>query len=91
MNAAYRIEVRGRVSDRMLGPYVDEFVISRTRRSTTLSGHIRDPAHLHGVVAHLTGIGLVLVSVVALDDGGDVTDLADSTHPAHGVGEAGSP
>lgn len=71
MTADYRIEIRGRVSDRSLGPYIDEFAISRSTRSTTLSGRIRDPAHLHGVVAHLTGIGLELISVQPLGRGDD--------------------
>ena len=61
--AGYRIEIRGRVSERTLGPYADEFVVSRAAHTSTLSGTIRDPAHLHGIVTHLTGIGLELISV----------------------------
>ncbi|GJM36635.1 MAG: hypothetical protein DHS20C19_00020 [Acidimicrobiales bacterium] len=63
MTNPYCITIRGRVSERMLGPYIDEFVIARTVSTTTLSGSIRDPAHLHGVVTHLTGVGLELISV----------------------------
>ena len=63
MNMPYRITIRGRVSERMLGPYIDEFVIAWTESITALTGSIRDPAHLHGVVAHLTGVGLELISV----------------------------
>lgn len=58
----YRIELRGRLSDDILTPYSEEFVVSRTSHSTVLLGNIRDPAHLHGVVAHLTSLGLELLS-----------------------------
>lgn len=58
----YRIELRGNVSDRLLEPYLDEFVISRTEATTSLSGPIRDPSHLHGIVSHLTSRGIELVS-----------------------------
>ena len=62
-STGYRIELRGRISDHILGPYADEFVISRTAASTVLTGPIRDSAHLHGIVTHLTSLGLDLVSV----------------------------
>ena len=64
----YRIELRGRVAERTLGPYADDFVIARTSTTTTISGVVRDAAHLHGIVTHLTGIGLELVSVHPLTD-----------------------
>ena len=63
----YRIDLDGRISDRMLGPYLDDFTISRTRGGTTLSGHLRDAAHLHGVILHLTGLGLRIRTVQQTD------------------------
>lgn len=62
-STAYRIELRGRLSDHILGPYADEFVVSRTTSSTVLTGPVRDASHLHGIVTHLTSLGLGLVSV----------------------------
>lgn len=66
VGAAYRVEVRGRVSDAMLGPYADEFVVARTPATTALTGAVRDAAHLNGIVTHLTSLGLDLVSVTEL-------------------------
>jgi len=65
-STAYRVELRGRVSDAMLGPYANEFVVSRTQARTVLTGPVRDSAHLHGIVTHLTSLGLELVSVAEL-------------------------
>ena len=62
-NRGYRIELAGRVSDRMLAPYIEEFEVVVGRSTTTLSGVVRDAAHLHGVITHLTGLGLDIVSV----------------------------
>jgi len=60
----YEIVIRGRATERLLGPLVDDFavdhpVLGRTR----LTGVIRDPAHLHGVVAHLTSVTAEIVSL----------------------------
>ncbi len=64
----YEIEIRGRASDRVLRPVVDEFRIVLTGAGTTrLVGEIRDPAHLHGLVAHFTSMNIELVAVRALD------------------------
>lgn len=62
-STAYRIELRGRLSDHILGPYAYDFVVSRTADSTVLTGPVREASHLHGIVTHLTSIGLDLVSV----------------------------
>ncbi|MGI9614877.1 MAG: rhodanese-like domain-containing protein, partial [Acidimicrobiales bacterium] len=64
---SYRVELRGRLSDAVLGPYVDDFVVSRTQNHTVLTGAVRDAAHLHGIVTHLTSMGLELVSVAEID------------------------
>jgi len=65
----YRIELRGRLSDAILAPYADEFLIDRTDGTTTLAGDVRDAAHLHGIVSHLTGLGVELVSANTVEDG----------------------
>lgn len=65
-STAYRVELRGRPSEAMLGPYANEFVVSRTRATTVLTGPVRDAAHLHGIVSHLTSLGLELISVAEL-------------------------
>ena len=64
----YEIELRGRATHRVLRPVVDEFRIESTDAGTTrLVGEIRDPAHLHGLLAHLTAMNVELVAVRRLD------------------------
>ena len=65
-STAYRIELRGRLSDDILGPYAYDFVISRSPVNTVLTGPIRDAAHLHGIVTHLTSVGLELINVTEI-------------------------
>ncbi|MEM9713222.1 MAG: hypothetical protein AAGA17_13480 [Actinomycetota bacterium] len=65
----YEIEIRGRASDRVLRPALDDFRITRTEQGTTrLVGEIRDPAHLHGLLAHFASLNVELVAVQAVDD-----------------------
>ena len=60
----YEIVLRGRASARLLRPLIDEFTIDHTTCGTTsLIGDIRDPAHLHGVLAHLTSVNAELISI----------------------------
>jgi hypothetical protein len=60
----YEIVLRGRPSDRLLRPLLDEFTIDASIDSVTrLVGDICDPAHLHGVVAHLTSVNLEIISI----------------------------
>lgn len=68
MNAPspHQIQLRGRLSDAILGPYVYEFVISRTATSTILAGQIRDPAHLHGIITHLTSQGVEITGIATI-------------------------
>jgi hypothetical protein len=64
----YEIELRGRATERVLRPVIDEFRIELTDVGTTrLVGVIRDPAHLHGLVAHFTAMNVELVAVRRLD------------------------
>jgi hypothetical protein len=60
----YEIEIQGRVTDRVLRPVVDEFRIEPTDRGTTrLVGEIRDPSHLHGLLAHFTAMNAEVVGL----------------------------
>ena len=60
----YEIVIRGHASERMLGALRDDFVIEMTDVGTTrLTGAIRDAAHLHGVVTHLTSLAIDIVSL----------------------------
>lgn len=60
----YQIVIRGHATDRILGPLSDDFDIDHPQPETTqLTGVIRDPAHLHGVLAHLTSVAIEIVSV----------------------------
>lgn len=60
----YELVLRGRVSARLLRPLVDDFTVDHSRPGLTrLLGPITDPCHLHGVLAHLTSVGVELVSL----------------------------
>ena len=64
----YEIVIRGRVGPRLLARLVDDFSIDGGEGTTRLVGEIRDPAHLHGVIAHLTALAVELVSIRPADD-----------------------
>ena len=60
----YEIVLRGWPSTRLLRPLLDDFTIdTSTGTVTRLVGDIGDPAHLHGVLAHLTSVNLELISI----------------------------
>jgi hypothetical protein len=62
--ATYEIIIRGRASARFLRPLLHDFAVDHELDGVTrLSGEIRDAAHLHGVVAHLTSVNLELISI----------------------------
>ncbi|MEL6890447.1 MAG: hypothetical protein AAFP84_02520 [Actinomycetota bacterium] len=62
--ATYEVVIRGNASTRMLGAFRDDFTIEATDAGTTrLIGPIRDAAHLHGVVTHLTSLAIEIVSL----------------------------
>ena len=65
---AYEIVLRGRPSRRLLRPLLDDFTIDTSSEGgadcvTRLVGDIGDPAHLHGIVAHLTSVNLEIISI----------------------------
>ena len=64
----YEIVLRGRPSHRLLRPLLDDFTIEASPDGgagclTRLVGDIGDPAHLHGIVAHLTSVNLEIISI----------------------------
>ncbi|MCP4086513.1 MAG: DUF4386 family protein [Actinomycetia bacterium] len=64
----YEIVIRGHATDRILGHLSDDFAIAHRQPGTTqLMGVIRDPAHLHGVLSHLTSVAIDIVSVTPTD------------------------
>lgn len=66
--ARYEIEIRGRATQRILHPVVDDFEISPTEHGTTrLVGEVRDPSHLNGLLAHFTSMNVDLVALRRLD------------------------
>ncbi len=76
----FEIVLRGRASARLLRPLLDDFTITHTDAGDTrLVGEVRDAAHLHGVVAHLTAVNVELVSIVPIT--GAVTAGLPATTP----------
>ncbi|MGK0274165.1 MAG: hypothetical protein ACI9N0_000539 [Ilumatobacter sp.] len=62
--STYEIVLRGRPSTRLLRPLLDDFTIGAPIDGVTrLVGKICDPAHLHGVLAHLTSVNLEIISI----------------------------
>ena len=60
----YEIVLRGKPSTRLLRPLLDDFTIdTSTDAVMRLVGDICDPAHLHGVLAHLTSVNLEIISI----------------------------
>jgi hypothetical protein len=60
----YEIVIKGRASSRFLRPLIDDFAIDHSVDGITrVTGDVRDAAHLHGIVAHLTSVGAELVSI----------------------------
>lgn len=76
----YEIVIRGRASARLLRPLLDDFTFDHGSEGVTrLLGDIRDAAHLHGVVAHLTSVNAELISIAALTQHGDPADSSTPT------------
>ncbi|MEM7284789.1 MAG: hypothetical protein AAF480_00425 [Actinomycetota bacterium] len=76
----YEIVIRGKASTRVLAPLREDFAIEATDAGTTrIAGAIRDAAHLHGVITHLTSLAIDIVSLAALEP-----DLPQSHDPTEG-------
>lgn len=68
----YEIVIRGRANPRLLRPLLDDFSLTPSGDHTgdgvtRLTGEIRDAAHLHGVVAHLTSVSVELISITPIN------------------------
>ena len=60
----HEIVLRGRVGQRLLGPFLDDFTVALDETGRTrLVGVVRDPSHLHGLVAYLASINAELISI----------------------------
>ena len=59
----HEIVLRGRLGRRLLGPFLDDFTIADEAGLTRLVGTVRDPSHLHGLVAYLASINAELISI----------------------------
>ena len=87
----YQIEIRGRATERILRPVTDDFAIENTPAGNTrLTGEIRDPSHLHGLLAHFTSMNAEVVSL-RVDDGptdsnpSSTTESGPCTHQQKGI------
>ena len=75
----YEIVLRGRASPRILHP-LDDFTITHSPDGNThLIGHISDPSHLNGVLAHLTSVNTEIVSI---NPHHPITDHPSTANPA---------
>lgn len=60
----HEIVLQGRIGRRVLGPFVDDFVVVHDASGLTrLVGTVRDSSHLHGLVAYLASINAELISI----------------------------
>ena len=60
----HEIVLRGRLGDRLLGPFLDDFTVDHTPAGCTrLVGTVVDASHLHGLVAYLASINAELISI----------------------------
>ena len=60
----HEIVLRGRLGQRVLGPFMDDFTVDHDEVGLTrLIGTVRDSSHLHGLVAYLSSINAELISI----------------------------
>lgn len=70
MPTQYRIRVGGHL-DQHWSAWFDDLTLTRDRDGTTsLCGFVADQAALHGVLAKVRDLGIVLISVEAVDPAG---------------------
>jgi len=63
-STTYEIVIKGRATARFLRPLLDDFAIDHSVEGVTrLTGDVRDSAHLHGIVAHLSAVNVELISI----------------------------
>jgi hypothetical protein len=60
----HEIVLRGRLGCRLLRPFEDDFAVDHSEAGVTrMVGTVRDPSHLHGLVAYLASINAELISI----------------------------
>lgn len=80
----YELVIRGRASARLLRPFLDGFSIDQTGAGVTrLVGIVTDASHLHGLIGHVTSLGVELVSVVEVPSVLASTQAATQTGRDH--------
>jgi hypothetical protein len=62
----HELVLRGRIDRAWLEPLLDDFTVAHSDGRTRLVGTVRDPSHLHGLVAYLASINAELVSITPL-------------------------
>ncbi len=61
---AYEVELKGSLGFRALRPFMDDFGIVESEPGTTrLTGVIRDPSHLYGLLVHLASMNIEIISI----------------------------
>jgi hypothetical protein len=61
---SHEIVLRGRLGDSLLRPFLDDFTVDHDAAGLTrLVGTVRDPSHLHGLVAYLASINAELICI----------------------------
>ena len=64
----HEIVLQGRIGPRMLGPFLDDFTVTYDDTGVTrLVGTVRDPSHLHGLVAYLASVNAQLISITPVN------------------------
>ena len=62
----YRLVVKGELGPRY-APGFEDMTISAHDGVTEITGEISDPSHLHGLIARVTSLGLILHSITPLE------------------------
>jgi hypothetical protein len=69
--AVYEIVVKGKLDTRWTRWFADLQVIYQPNGNSLLTGPIADQSSLYGVISRLRDLGIVLISVQRMIDGGD--------------------
>ena len=81
--STYEIVIKGRATARFLRPLLDEFAIDHSVEGVTrLTGDVRDAAHLHGIVAHLSAVNAELISIGPLTPTQHTATSRPDLHPS---------
>jgi len=79
-SSTYEIVIKGRATARILRPLLDDFTIDHSVEGVTrLTGDVRDSAHLHGIVAHLSAVNAELISICPITSAAPPTTTPPAT------------